>query len=82
MRQAFLCVLPVMLAILYAIGVGLFYAIERVGDPGAYITAGLLGITVMMSLSFLERRISELQRQLRDRDAGGEPDAPSDGDRG
>jgi hypothetical protein len=82
MRRAFLGVLPVFLASLYACGIGMFWAITRLaspgspsalGDPGAYITAGMLGVAVMVSLGLLlgaqERRIGVLEQRLKDLDA-------------
>lgn len=72
-RPALLRMLPVFGASMFACGMGLFWAIAKLsmpqtpaalGDPGAYITTALLGIAVLMSLGFQERRICELEERL------------------
>jgi hypothetical protein len=87
MGRAFLRVFPVLLASLYASGMGIFWATARLaspgsppalGDPGAYITAGLLGVAVLVSLGAQERRIRELEQRLQGRDGRAEPGAAPD----
>lgn len=75
MFQSFLRLLPVYAVGVYAFGMGMFWAAAGLsrstpyppGDPGAYIAVGLLGAAVVHSLRDQERRIQELERQLRER---------------
>ncbi len=73
--RSLLRVLPVVAASLYAVGMGVFWAVASFaspgraparGDPGAYIAAGLLGVAVLISLGAQERRIRALEDRLRD----------------
>ncbi len=77
MGRLFLRMLPVFVASIYAAGMGIFWATARLtspgsapvlGDPGAYITAGLLGLAVLLSLGAQERRIRALEQRIQGRD--------------
>jgi len=76
--------LPVIAATLFALANGMFWAVARLcspgspsalGDPGAYIIAGMLGAGVLISLAAQDRRIRELEERLRDQSKRAEPGA-------
>ena len=64
----------VMAMSLYASGMAFFWVTARfinpswpaaLGDPGAYLATGLLGAAVLHALRAQERRIKDLEEQLR-----------------
>jgi hypothetical protein len=64
--------LPIFGAIIYALGMSMFWANSGGapwrGDPGAYQAVAALGIMVLMTLSFQEKRIWELEQRQAARD--------------
>jgi hypothetical protein len=69
--------LPILCVCLYTCGLAIFLAVTNYSNPAAentvwviiaYITVSLMGTAVMGVLRGQERRIQNLERQLRERD--------------
>lgn len=77
----FLRALPILIASLYAVAMGLIVLGGRqalppgtlmVQDPGPYITTGIVLVGVLMSFQMQERRIQGLEQRLQKLDAAPE----------
>ena len=84
MVSSMLRALPIFLGSMYALGMGLFHVVNNASysgamrslpDPGPYIMIGIIGAAVFCSFISQERRIQELERELRKQGDNAKTDA-------